>query len=105
MVLLSSSPKNKNDQNNPYHDKLDPDTGYYHYMGQGRKGDQQLDKKNYKLYESTQKKTDTHLFVQSRLSKEYRYEGKVVLKDTKEEFSDATGKKRRVFVFILCCVD
>ncbi len=87
--------------NNPYQDKWEE--GLLYYTGEGKAGDQKLEKANLRLLKSKNKRTKIYYFEVFEPSK-YTYFGQLKLADTKPIEStqkDVENNDRRVIVFKL----
>lgn len=104
LVLIS---KHSDDpEKNPYEDKWDEE-GLFHYTGMGLVGDQDLNyKQNKTLNESNRNGVNVYLF-ESNVSNEYTYQGEVILAKPAYVINeqDANDKIRKVYKFPLKLVD
>lgn len=101
-LVLISKHNSKDQERNPYEDKWHTD-GLFHYTGMGREGDQDLNyKQNRTLNESDRNGVNIYLF-ESYKSNEYIYRGEVRL--AKEPYliqeKDSNGRIRKVCKFPL----
>lgn len=94
--------KNKENQTNVYYDRPDPKTGSYYYIGQGKKGNQDMSHRNLGLKNAKQNNQKIHLFWQYNDGSNHKYVGEVKVEDIKDEFQlDEEHDKRKVYVFVL----
>ncbi|HEY0221433.1 MAG TPA: hypothetical protein VGC17_01275 [Lactovum miscens] len=104
LVLIS---KYSNDpEKNPYEDKWEAD-GFFHYTGMGLEGDQDLNyKQNRTLNESNKNGVNVYLF-ESYATNEYTYRGEVVLAKAAYAINeqDTNNRIRKVYKFPLKLVD
>ena len=68
LVIFMNAHDLKSQQNNPYIDRYDPETGLYHYTGRGKKGNQTLTGSNERLASSDINNTDIYFFKQQKLN-------------------------------------
>ena len=71
-----------------------------HYTGEGKTGDQKLERQNKTLFESNTNGVDIYLF-EVLVPKKYIYQGRVVLADTPYQSNqyDVNGNERKVWIF------
>ena len=93
-------------KNNPYLNTFDPQTGLYHYIGRGRKGDQTLTGVNERLASSNNNNTAIHFFHQQNTESNHKYIGLMKLEKTIQNTQpDEWGKDRKVYEFLLKTVE
>ena len=102
LVIFMNAHGPKTSQNNPYYDYYEPNTGLYHYIGKGKKGDQTLTGVNGVLEKSNENNTEIHFFMQQHLGGNHQYIGKVKLEKTIPTIQpDVNSKNRKVYKFLL----
>jgi len=102
LVIFMNAHDLKSQQNNPYIDRYDPETGLYHYTGRGKKGDQTLSGSNERIVNSNENNTDIHFFKQQNVGSNHQYVGLVKYEDyIKTTQPDEWGNDRKVFEFLL----
>lgn len=99
-IILISSIIKKSKENFVYHDVWTPD-GDFIYSGEGKKGDQQLNRGNKALADTKSNNKEIHLFIKFS-SAEYYYQGVFELVDyTYEDDRDEKGNVRKEYKFRL----
>ena len=88
---------------NIYEDSFDEKIGLYHYIGEGKVGNQKLTRGNKAIIEAKELGRTIHLFHQHENNGEHEYLGEVELvgKPEIQIHGDIDGKNREEFVFLL----
>ena len=88
---------------NIYEDSYDEKTGLYHYIGEGKIGNQKLDRGNKGIVTAKEMGRTIHLFHQHENDGKHEYIGEVELVDQPETqiHPDIDGNDREEFVFLL----
>jgi hypothetical protein len=101
-VLIRNAHKHIPNQDNVYHDRYDPDSGLYYYIGMGTTGHQKLTGNNLALLKSKENNQKVHLFWEKINGSDHYYIGEVQIEDVKSESQKGKGKEDRdVIVYTL----
>ena len=106
LVVFMNAHDIRKQENNPYLDRYDAQTGLYHYTGKGKKGNQTLTGINERLANSNVNKTDIHFFRQINVGNKHQYVGHVKLEKIINNIQpDESGRNRKVYEFLLKSVE